>query len=103
MIIQIEEEEVANVQSVLSDYFGLGLSAEQVGEFLKRSPDVCTEIASFGPFDTETRSAIVNALCCELGVGRWPINQDGEEAWQKFRAKLALAAELNGYTFNPED
>jgi hypothetical protein len=98
-----EESDIIDVQGVFNDYFGLGLSKEQVGEFLKRNPDVCAEIAEFGAFDTETRSKIADSLCAELGVRSWPINQEGDEVYAKFKVQLALAAHLKGYTFNPED
>jgi hypothetical protein len=103
MRISAEESDIIDVRGILNDYFGLGLTSEQVGEFLQRNPSVCAEIAKFGAFDTETRSAIADTLCDELGVGDWPTYGMGQEVYEKFKLKLADAAKIKGYAFNPED
>lgn len=101
MKVIFEPEDMENVRDLISDRVGVKLNDEQLKEFIftKLSPFTVGDIVACDGYcgDTTTREMVIDDFSKSLISESWPINGDGEEAFQIFVKKLDKAMKEKGY------
>ena len=100
MKVIFEPVDMENVRDLISDNVRVRLNDEQLHEFVDKlsSHTVGDLVACDGDCnDTVTREYIMDDFSKSLIGESWPINGDGEEAFQIFIKKLDGAMKKKGY------
>lgn len=97
MKLTIEEQDIKDVKTVLSDYFGIIINDEQAKCLIEKNSDLAVEIYKYGCFDTVIRSRIVNTLVKRITKGyektlHFLLNGDSDEYKAEFDEVFKEAA-----------
>lgn len=88
-LVSIDPEgKLQNAGTILMDFYGMFLPSQFLVEVLQENLDLAMETFTDGIGDTCQRELLVDAVLKKLGMRSWPINGDGDAAFNEFVSVL---------------
>lgn len=100
MKITFEDGEIESVCEMLADYFRLVATSAQLRTLIEAADLV--RIIHEGPTDTHIRGLAIDCVVHSLGLGHWPLNGEGQDAFDRFWPDYVRAVEARGMSIRTE-